>query len=174
MMKTLYFSLLLCLMSLGHSMTSNAANESVPSRSLEGTIWMSAESHDLSQLSHLTKFTRNMGTDIVIYFSNSYDGRYSIKVDRLNAGTKTDFNTRANLTPNGNNRYIYQEWHPRPLSDFSGRKGHGIFRILDAHTAELSDVRRLRDGSAHTFVIKLQRVNTLSGSPVARTRPRVQ
>lgn len=173
-MKKFFSSLLLTLLVLSHTTPSNAADESAPGRSLEGTIWMSAESLELSQANHLAKFTRNMGTDIVIYFSHSYEDRYSIKVDRLNAGPKTDFNTRAHLIPNGKNSYIYQEWYPRPLTDFPGRKGHGIFRIIDTHTAELTDVRRLRDGSAHTFVIKLHRLDTRFGSPVAQTRPRAQ
>ncbi len=173
-MKKFFLSLLLALLVLGHTAPSNAVDESAPDQSLEGMIWMSAESLDLSQANHLAKFTRNMGTDIVIYFSHSYDDRYSIKVDRLNTGPKTDFNTRAHLIPNGKNSYIYQEWYPRPLTDFASRKGHGIFKIIDTHTAELTDVRRLRDGSAHTFVIKLQRVNTRLGSPVGGTLPPAQ
>lgn len=173
-MKKFFSSLLMALLVLSHTTPSNAADESAPSRSLNGTIWMSTKSLDLSQANHLAKFTRNMGTDIVIYFWHADRNGYTVKVDRLNAGPKTDFNTSAHLIPNGENSYIYQEWYPRPLTDFPGRKGHGIFKIIDANTAELTDVRRLRDGSAHTFVIKLHRLDTRFGSPVAQTRPRAQ
>ena len=173
-MKKFLLSLLLCLLSLGHAATSNAADESAPSRSLDGTIWMSTESLDLSQDDHLAKFTRNMGTDIVIYFWNADRDGYIVKVDRLNAGPNTNFNTHAHLISNGKNSYIYQEVYPRPLTDFPSRKGHGIFRIVDANTAELTDVRRLRDGSVHTFVIKLHRLDTRFGRPVAQTRQPAQ
>ncbi len=170
-MKKVFLSLFLCLTSLGHAATSDASDESAPSRSLKGTIWMSAESLDLSGDDHLAKFTRNMGTDIVIYFWHSYGDRHSAKVDRLNAGPNTDFNTGASLIPSGNNSYIYQEDYPRPLTDFASQKGHGIFRIIDSDTAELTDVRRLHDGSAHTFVIKLNRLDTRFSNPVAQDRP---
>ncbi len=170
-MKELFLWVFLSVMTLGYAATSIASDGSAPSRSLKGTIWMSAESLDLSGDDHLAKFTRDMGTDIVIYVWSTYSDSYSVKVDRLNVGPKTDSNMLAHLIQNGKNSYIYKEVHHRPLTDFPSRKGHGIFRIIDSNTAELSDVRRLDDGSAHTFVIKLHRLDTRFSNPVAQNRP---
>ncbi len=178
MMKKLFLSLLLCLMSPGYAATSNAADQLLhhgllhnilPYGPLDDTIWISAASRESLQADRPEKAVRENGEVIDIHFLAFFqfhdppESGYSIKVRGWNGNDNSYVNSSATLVSNGENSFVYTEHSDRPLSDFSGTKGHGILRIIDTDTAELTDVRRLADGSESTSVITLHRVdNSLS------------
>ena len=188
-MKKIVLALLLGLLSLGHMGTSNAADyvldrgllhEILPYGPLDGTIWMSTASRAQLQTDRPEQATRDKGAEIDIHIlasfevQNPLESGYSIKVNKWKKSGNPDVNKSATLVSNGENSFVYTEHSSRPLSDFSGAKGHGIFRIIDKDTAELTDVRQLADGSAQTSVTTLHRVDTRFGSPIAATRPPAQ
>ena len=188
-MKTFLVMVLLGLLSLGPAATSNAADqildrghlhEILPYGPLDGTIWMSTASRERLRNDHPGKAARENGTEISIYILASFEFLtprervYSVKIDDWSRGANSHVSNSATLVSNGENNFILTEHSPRPLSNFSGTKGHGLFRVIGKDTAELTDVRRLSDGSAHTSVTTLHRVDPNLGSRAHQIRPSAQ
>lgn len=159
-MKQLFIVLIVGLLSLSQATKSNSAGKIDHRNSLNGSIWVSADSHDRSPIGPPGKIPHEKGTEIHVYFLVPLEDGYLIKVSWLNKNTKSDVRRSAILVSAGGDDFIYKELHPRPISDLSdNKKGHGIFRIIDNDTAELTDVRRRADGSTHTFVFRFHRVD---------------
>ena len=146
-----------------------SAREIAPRGWLEGTVWISTASHERLAIDRPGKSARNNGTDIYIYFLLRAEDTYFIDVHWWNASDKSNVSASAVLTPKGENSFSYSgAFHP-PGSDDSDIQGHGMFRIIDNNTAELTLVGQLADGSSSTFVTNLHRVDIKLFTPLAQS-----
>lgn len=150
------------------------AGDHVPYEELAGTIWMSEAPHTRTTVSSRGAVELKEGKDIYIEFLSLTDGVYTIKVHWWNLEVGINVVEYGVLVRDEPNEFTYIEADHPAASGFPGIAGYGSFELIDADTAEFSQLGRLADGSASAFENRLKRVDKAPEVPIPQTYPRIE
>lgn len=143
----------------------------VPYPSLAGTIWLSETTHTRTAISISGTLELKEGKNIYVKFLDLNDGVYTIQVHWWNEEKNINAVEYGVLVQEEENVFSYIESDHPEGSGFPGIAGYGTFELIDANTAEFSQLGRLADGSASAFVNRLKRVSEAPEVPIPQTYP---
>lgn len=143
----------------------------VPYDSLAGTVWLSQKYHTRTTINTAGEAAYKEGKRIYLKFLEQTDGVYTVQVHWWNESAGIHVVEYGVLVQAAENEYTYIEPEHPEDSGFPGIAGYGTFELVDAETAEYSQLGRLADGSASGFVVKMKRVENAPEIPVPQTYP---
>lgn len=144
----------------------------IPYPELAGTIWLSQQPHTRTAVDTKGNIEHKEGKDIYVKFLALKDGVYSIAIHWWNESAKINVMEYGVLVKSAENSYTYIEADHPDDSGFPGIAGTGTFELLDASTAQFSQLGRLLDGSASAFVNRLHKVSEAPTVEIPQTYPK--
>lgn len=151
--------------------TSAGASGPEDSGALKGTVWVAKKEHTRSTVDINGEVSVKEGKEIYVEFMEWIDGVYSIRIHWWNVSAGINVMEYGVMVPHGDGVFEYNEALHHEDSDFPGLQGRGRFKLLDDHTATLSQLGHLLDGSASAFVTTLHKTDTAPEIPIDLTYP---
>lgn len=143
------------------------AQQLYPDDQLVGTIWRSEGPFVWTSVDHGGAITQRTSDGNFVEFLGHRDGVYVFSINWWNEDAGVNVVEHGVMVADGENSYVMLEaeaTHP-------GITGDGFFRVIDADSADMTQIGRLDDGSAAAFATPLTRVETPPAVPLPPSHP---
>jgi hypothetical protein len=138
---------------------------------LEGTVWNAEKPHSRTTVDIHGDLAIKEGKEIYVELVEFLAGVHTVRIHWWNLSKGINVMEYAVMVRVGENLFEYSEAEHPDDSGFPGIQGHGLFRLLDENTVELTQIGHLLDGSASAFVTTLHKVDAAPDVPIAKSYP---